>query len=332
MKNKRKELNIAKVVNVCLIFIITIILISIVIISKVHKKSNTESSQEKEDTKYIIERILNNTKTNKNGKVIGIDISEKMSAEKLEKLLTSKNAIPTSTYSYNGVEHNTSDLAGAIYFVMIKIGARGYGEEGNLVDIEDSFVEQAKVCENIGIPYGFYYYSTALTEEETREEVEIVENNLNKISEKRYNLMDLTLDTEQCDGSRLVGKDITDIKAYWANYAEEKIGRKVMLYTGGKDVVGDKKILDLKRFSEQIKSGVPNIWFPGPRVPDGSKVYTENQEQINIIVKEVNDIEIIQTILDQNNPALGLEEHIDIDIMDLEVFENMIKSNARPSN
>ena len=61
-----------------------------------------------------------------------------------------------------------------LYFVFIQIGARGWGEAGNMVDTGDKYKRLAKVCEEKKVPYGFYFYSTALSYEEADEEVKIV--------------------------------------------------------------------------------------------------------------------------------------------------------------
>ena len=284
---------------------------------------------EQANNAIFVDDILRNTRVNENGKVVGIDISENLPAEELERILSSDNAIPETVYDVNSVEHNIEDLAGPVDFVMIKIGARGYGEPGNFADIGDSYIEQAEVCERLGIPYGFYFYSTALTEEEALEEVEMVKANLDRLGERRYNLMDLTLDVEQDEhGSRINGKDVTDVMAYWANKAEELTGCKVMLYTGGRDVSGPEKILDIPRFNEQLDSGPARIWIPGPRVPDGSGVYYANQEQINSVANENGDIAMIQAILEQTNPEQGLVVGTDIDIMDVDVFKKIIRENG----
>ena len=285
---------------------------------------------EQADNAAFVDSILSNTRVNENGKVVGIDVSESLPAEELERILSSDNAIPETVYDVNGVEHDIEDLAGPVDFVMIKIGARGYGEPGNFADIGDSYLEQAEVCERLGIPYGFYFYSTALNKDEALEEVEVVKANLDRLGERKYNLMDLTLDVEQDEhGSRINGKDVTDVMAYWANKAEELTGHKVMLYTGGRDVSGPEKILDIPRFNEQLDSGPARIWIPGPRVPDGSEVYYANQEQINSVANENGDIAIIQAILEQTNPEQGLVVGTDIDIMDVDVFKKIIRENGR---
>lgn len=281
------------------------------------------------DRTDLISEIMKKTKVNENGKVVGIDVSESLSADDLEKLLRRESAIPTTLYDERGIEHNVSDLAGPVDFVMIKIGARGYGQAGNLTDIGDSFVEQARVCEKLGIPYGGYYYSTALTQEEAMEEIQLIQSFYDKLGDTKFDLMGLTLDVEQCDGSRLSGKDVTDVMASWANKAEEVTGKKIILYTGGRDVSGPERILRLDDFNAQLKSGPARIWTPGPRTPDGSRVYRANQEQINSISNDYGgNISIVQAILDQKNINAGVVDSTDIDIIDIDVFEDILREYA----
>ncbi|MBR3134902.1 MAG: hypothetical protein IKG56_05530 [Clostridia bacterium] len=273
-----------------------------------------------------ISNIMQNARVNENGKVVGIDVSESLPADELRKMLTTEG-IPSTVMDQFGTQHDISDLAGKIDYVMIKIGVRGYGGPGNFADIGDSYLEQAKVCEELGIPYGFYYYSTAISDQEAEEEVSQVKERLDRLRDTistDFFLMPLTLDVEQCEGSRLCGRDVTDVAAEWANKAEEVTGKKVLLYTGGRDVSGPEKILDISRFNAQLRSGPTRIWTPGPRKPDGSQVYQANQNHINNIVNEGGDIAIIQSILDQSNPQVGFPSS-DIDIMDKDVFEQMMR-------
>ncbi len=63
-----------------------------------------------------------------------------------------------------------------INFVMIRVGARGYGT-GQLI-VDDYFSENIKRATDAGLDVGVYFYSQAITEEEAREEANLVLTNL----------------------------------------------------------------------------------------------------------------------------------------------------------
>jgi len=63
-----------------------------------------------------------------------------------------------------------------IDFVMIRLGARGYGT-GQLI-VDDYFSENIKRATDAGLDVGVYFYSQAITEEEAVEEANLVLQNL----------------------------------------------------------------------------------------------------------------------------------------------------------
>ena len=65
-----------------------------------------------------------------------------------------------------------------VEFAFIRVGYRGYGSNGTLVE-DDQFEANIKGAIDAGIKVGVYFYSQAITEEEVREEAELV---LNKIA------------------------------------------------------------------------------------------------------------------------------------------------------
>ena len=60
-----------------------------------------------------------------------------------------------------------------IDFVIIRLGLRGYGEEGNLVE-DEMFVTNMEGALDAGLDVGVYFFSQALDEEETLEEAQFV--------------------------------------------------------------------------------------------------------------------------------------------------------------
>ena len=68
--------------------------------------------------------------------------------------------------------------AAGIEFAFIRIGYRGYGQEGNIKEDEMamSYLSEAKA---VGLDVGVYFYSQAINEEEAKEEAEFVLSKLN---------------------------------------------------------------------------------------------------------------------------------------------------------
>lgn len=63
-----------------------------------------------------------------------------------------------------------------IDFVMVRVGARGYGT-GQLM-IDDYFTENVKRATDAGLDVGVYFFSQAITEEEAEEEANLIIQNL----------------------------------------------------------------------------------------------------------------------------------------------------------
>lgn len=300
-----------------------------------------EQTKEKEDKSIEVEGMLNQKELDEifekmsvrsTGNVVGID-SVAYEPEQLEELLTSKNAIPSEVYYQGSDRYDTADIQGKVDFVLIRVGARGWGEAGNMVDSGDKYKKLAEVCEKHKIPYGFYFYSTALTLGEAVEEINYCRNAINSIEDRKYNLLPLVADFEthierDVDGnivakSRLIGNDITDIAAYWLNQSEKYFG-KTMIYTSPRNMTeGEYEyIINLERLKEKVNSGEPDFWIPAMRY---SNDYTKIQGQ-NYLDQLKNNmaIKIIQTILDSNNEESGLPK-VDINIATKESIRKIIE-------
>ena len=267
--------------------------------SKYLKEFEKEDESKKEEPKSteIVDEIVKNTRANENGKVIGIDVSS-MTPEELKMLLTKDDAIPDNCYCYiDNRTHKTKDLSGKISYVYIKIGARGYGKEGRMADNGDNYVYLAEVCEELGIPYGFYFYSTALDIEEADEELAFINKLLREVDGRDYNLLPFALDVELEGGSRLKGHDVTDVMAYWANQAEPNLG-KVVLYTDARHLAEcQDKLIDMNEFNSQLISGPAKVWLVGMRDADTGNIIQARQNKINEIADDT-DIWMSQCLLD----------------------------------
>lgn len=63
-------------------------------------------------------------------------------------------------------------------FVFIRIGLRGYGEEG-IIKVDEMFHENIKGAQNAGLDVGVYFFAQAINEEEAIEEANFVLEQLN---------------------------------------------------------------------------------------------------------------------------------------------------------
>ena len=302
------------------------------IIGKVNGKEAEGNIITKQEEKELLDRL----RVNENGQVIGIDISDGVSPEQLEELLTNPNAIPSKGYrdEYNEqtketeqVEYNLDDLQGKIDYVILKIGARRYGENGNIVDYGNIYAEQAKVCEMYGIPYGFYFFSTALTYSEAEEEVEYFEKALEELGDSRkYNLIPPIIDSEPASGFRTYKEDLTEIIALELNELG-KVDGKPMLYTMGPNIASNspEKNIDIEKLNEHLEDGPVTLWLSSHRRTDNSDVYGP---QYLKDVENQTTISMIQTANDIYNDQEGLSCKVDINMADQAEFRKIIKRRA----
>ena len=100
------------------------------------------------------------------------------------------NVLESGEYQYvvdgNVVSHKGIDVsrhqgdidwekvaASGVEFAIIKVGARGYGAEGNII-LDERFSEYISGASAAGLKIGVYFYTQAITEEEVLEEVNLL--------------------------------------------------------------------------------------------------------------------------------------------------------------
>ena len=175
---------------------------------------------------------------NASGNVTGIDISS-IDPEDLRDVL--KNGISNKTNSAHGV-FDTSQLAGQVNFVYIKLGASSFGQ-GKFSTIDyNAYKKQVEVCEELGVPYGFYYYSTAVTPKEANIELECIEQRLDELKQQynmKNNVLGLAVDIElTAKHDRQYRGDIkeqTEAKATLINGIQEHgLSDNVLIYAPGR--------------------------------------------------------------------------------------------------
>ena len=98
----------------------------------------------------------------------------------------------------NSGEYEAFLLTYNINYVYIRAGGRGYGDEGNFYT-DPNFKTFIDACEYLGVPYGFYYIDEAITSEEIDEEVDFINDFLNKNKTKMC-MLPVVIDVEGHDG------------------------------------------------------------------------------------------------------------------------------------
>jgi lysozyme len=119
----------------------------------------------------------------------------------------------------------TKVAADGVEFAFIRVGLRGYGTEGKLV--EDEYFEQnVKGALQAGIKVGVYFYSQAITDEELLEEANLV---LEKV--KPYNIeLPIVFDVEKVSGgNELSVEERTRLTALFCQTIQDA-GYKPMIY------------------------------------------------------------------------------------------------------
>ncbi|MGN0400759.1 MAG: glycoside hydrolase family 25 protein [Acetatifactor sp.] len=116
-----------------------------------------------------------------------------------------------------------------VEFAMIRVGFRGYGKAGKLVE-DEQFDDNIQGASKAGIKVGVYFFSQATTEEEVDEEVELV---LNKIKPYRLDCP-VVVDVERVDDAqgRMNLISVEERTALMLRFCEkiEEAGYKPMLY------------------------------------------------------------------------------------------------------
>lgn len=118
-------------------------------------------------------------------------------------------------------------------FVMLRLGFRGYGEEGKLV-VDEKFHQYIKEAQDAGLDTGVYFFSQAVNVEEAIEEAEFVHQEC-----KEYELTcPVAFDTEKIknDAARtddLNPDELTDITIAFCEKIKE-YGYEPMIYANAK--------------------------------------------------------------------------------------------------
>ncbi len=264
-------------------------------------------------------------KTNKTGNVTGIDISS-ISPNELRQLL--ENGIPNNvSTTYGNID--TTRVAGNVKFAYIKLGASSYGNGDLEVFDYDSYKEQVQICEEYGIPYGFYYYSTSTTVEEAKIELDVINKritDLRKEIDMENNKLEIVVDVElsgkndrQYDGDI---EEQTRAKATLINGIQEAgLSDNVLIYGPMRVMRPDlDQIFSLQDLHSMLSNPDDvNLWLCSPIDTNGKQ--SSNFESEKSYAKDQGfDVVVSQVVLDAN-----VKGRIDIDNMSKEHYYNMVE-------
>lgn len=295
--------------------------------------------EQKKPTEESKNKALSNYNSSIKGQVVGIDVSEGITAGQLEEMLKSNDMISTKiTSDYHKQYVDTSEIAGKVNYVYIKIGASGYGEEGNIVEQYNTrlYREQARICEEYGVPYGFYYYSTCVTEEEAKREAAYINEAINLLDDREYNLLPFAIDFEwnkdKNTGTVMDRQykydDLTEEKALLSKLVSEKQGN-VVLYTSGYLISDNSELkqLDLNKYNRIVGDKFVGLWLPSMiygQVGEYGEFSVEDREYLMPIMKSLGKSYFEQIILDTKTNVPGGSK-IDINLIDEDVYKKLIE-------
>lgn len=136
------------------------------------------------------------------------------------------------SYFQDNIDWSKVKNAG-IDFVMLRMGFRGYSEEGKLV-VDEKFHQYMKEAQAAGLDTGVYFFSQAVNEEEAKEEAEFVHQEC-----KDYKLTcPVAFDTEKIKGDtartdQLKPEEFTDITIAFCEKIKE-YGYEPIIYANAK--------------------------------------------------------------------------------------------------
>ena len=123
-------------------------------------------------------------------------------------------------------------------YAYIRLGGRGYGDEGNFYT-DPNYQIFIDACNYLGVPYGLYYIDEATNEEELDEEVEFVKSFISKLDtdKKKMLCLPVCIDVEKYDkGVNARTKDIWEERGELLQKLTDKFkesGIESIIYSNG---------------------------------------------------------------------------------------------------
>ena len=295
----------------------------------------TEYLKEFELEEQVKTENIHNIEINASGNVTGIDISG-MSPEYLRELL--QKGIPESVTTEAYGKTDVTQMAGNINFVFIKLGNSGYGKGELIIPDYSGYEEQVKVCEELGVPYGFYYYSTSINEKEAKKEADYIIQAIEELRENydlKYNIMPPVVDVElKGKKDRQYGKDVSDAKAHIIKrIQEEGISEDVLIYAPGRvmDPEDSDRLINLDRIKEKISN--PDslaVWLCAPTKSNGENT-SRTQKYYDLIEKQfvVNVVKRQRALDATAGSGKGYDKLMDVNNMKIRYYTKLLEKNQR---
>lgn len=137
--------------------------------------------------------------------------------------------------SYSGDVDWERVKAAGVEFVMVRIGGRGYGDEGAMY-ADDRAVEYIKGAQAAGIKAGGYFFSQAITAKEAEEEVSFIKQTLGDITPDYPIAYDLeVIKEESARTDNLTPDQATECAKAFCE-AVKNLGYKPMIYTAAREL------------------------------------------------------------------------------------------------
>ena len=118
--------------------------------------------------------------------------------------------------------------ASGIDFAIIRLGFRGYGEEGKLVEDEMAQTNLQNATE-AGLPIGAYFFSQALSIKEADEEIKYMLEILGDYELQMPIILDWEIPTDTARTANMDARTLTDIQKHFCSRMTEK-GYQPMVY------------------------------------------------------------------------------------------------------
>ncbi len=213
----------------------------------------------------------------------------------------------------NSGEYAAFLLNSNMNYAYIRIGGRGYGEEGNFYT-DPNYKLFIEACEYLRMPYGFYYIDEAITLEELDEEVEFVKKILDKNKSSLCSLP-LVIDVEDHEGEGRadeIWEERASLVSELVNKFKEK-NIETLIYSNAKIANEYLYTIDSKFWIAYytLENKIPDYWYTNT---DQEPV--ENVEFMN---------KVVAWQFTESGAGEEIEKKVDASLVDNSYFKKFVK-------
>lgn len=288
---------------------------------------------------------------------VGIDVNNNINSNKFIKLISSnhnyafnvkvkrKNSNGGSIinpYYINSIDKNNDEIPDPIVvnqipdFVFLKIGATIEKGEFKISEKNDTYIDEvakrASACEKYSVPYGFYYFCQATTEEEVEKEVKEIKRLYSQVGTSEYNVLPLMLDFENfgktariLESANRNGKSYqTDIINKTMNRVREELNVPVILYTDHNTL---NSTFNFSELDEINKNNCYIVEVSKTHISDLSDEVLRESAFSQVLVDTCVGSPDKNGVVDTISPDFDLD--LDIDFVDKEAYEKYTKKLTR---